>query len=268
MPSLLRGLLAITFVGMAMIATVPASAVESDKGQLAPLYLKMPTASLRKLCRDGSAETSALPAVDANAILKHHEEARAACDRLIDTSHLEGRDLAEALLDRADLNAAGQGDTYARALADYARAMTLVPDLASAYWRRGKAYLLYARDLPAALSDLDEAVRLDSSQPEFFVTRASILSWSGQPDPALADLNQALSLDPHNVHALTNRGLAYFNKGDTSRALADFDAALSLAPDDSGLYGFRSAARRSAGDEAGAKIDDTKMMELMFRKAP
>ena len=50
-----------------------------------------------------------------------------------------------------------------------------------------------------------------------------------------------------------------------ARALRDFDAALILTPDDAGLYGFRAAARRQAGDEAGAKADDAKMAKLMFR---
>ena len=54
---------------------------------------------------------------------------------------------------------------------------------------------------------------------------------------------------------------------ETPRALADFDAALRLSPNDSGLYGFRAAARRETGDDAGAKADEAKMTELMFRNS-
>ena len=183
---------------------------------------------------------------------------------MVDGSGLQGDELTEALLDRADLESPSQGEGYTRALDDYPRALALSPRSVNAYWRRGKAYLLYKRDLAAARKDLDVAIRLDPSQAELYVTRASILAWLGEPDAALVDLNQALAHKPHSVHALTNRGLAYFNTGDISRALADFDAALALSPDDAGIYSFRAAARRKAGDETGAKADEAKMAKLMF----
>ncbi|WP_164901687.1 tetratricopeptide repeat protein [Neorhizobium lilium] len=255
-------------VGLAIVAVALPAVTGSHLPQRVPLNAATPTASLWQLCRDGSAATSTQPSADDSAILQSYEQSRTACDRLVDTSGLRDRDLVEALLDRADLLAPGEKDSYARALADYKRAIALAPDVAVAYWRRGKAHLLYGRNLPEALKNLDEAVRRDSSQAEFYITRASILSWLGQPNPALADLNRALSRDPRSVHALTNRAMAYFNNGDITRALADFDAALHLAPNDSGLYALRSAARRQAGDEAGAKSDEAKMAELMFGKAP
>ncbi|CAM5512806.1 hypothetical protein MAUB1S_08559 [Mycolicibacterium aubagnense] len=263
MLSRFRARLMLAVVSLAMVAT--AAWAGSDIPQAAPLDAAMPIEILIQYCRDGSAETPTRSgSVDVDAILQRSERARAACDRLVDASSLEGHALAAALLDRADLHAPGQNDAYARAMADYARAIALAPDFADAYWRRGKANLLYARDLTAALQDLNEALRLDPSQAEFLVTRASILGWLGQPDPALADLDRALALDPLSVHALTNRGIAYVNKGDPSRALVDFDAALQLRPDDAGLYGFRSDARRRAGDEAGAKADQARMTELQF----
>ncbi|RWX81477.1 tetratricopeptide repeat protein [Neorhizobium lilium] len=187
--------------------------------------------------------------IDVSKIIHSHDQALQACDQLVETSGLKGRDLAEILLDRADLDAPGQEEAYARTLADYGRAIALAPDLATAYWRRGKANLLNSRNLPAAPNEIDIAIRLDPSQPDFFVTRASILSWLGQPGQALANLNRALVVDPHSVHALTNRGLAYFDDGDFDDALSDFDTGLQLSPGDAGLYGFRSApgARQAMG---------------------
>ena len=267
MASQTRAVLVIIAMGLVSVASMVIAAADGDVGGPVIPVAAMSTEELRQLCREGSAETSVQPGTDGSAILQHYAQARAACDQLVDGSGLQGRDLADALLDRADLEAPGQDDVYAQAMADYARAIALTPASAAAYWRRGKANLLYSRNLPAALKDLDEAIRFDPSQAEFYVTRASILGWLGEPDSALADLNDALTRDPRSVHALTNRGLAYFNTGETSRALADFDAALSLSPDDSGLYGFRAAARREAGDEIGAKADEAKMAELMFGKA-
>ncbi|CDZ64302.1 tetratricopeptide repeat protein [Neorhizobium galegae] len=265
MPSHLRAALALVAVGLLAAVAIPAAAAGSDDQRRARPGAPVSITGLRELCSNGSAETPMSFSADANVILHRHDQARAACDKLIDAAELGGRDLAEVLLDRADLEAPGQADAYARALADYDRAIALAPDLAAAYWRRGKANLLYGRNLAAALRDLDAAIRLEPSQAEFYVTRASILSWDGRPELAMADLNHALTVDPRSEHALTNRGLAYFNDGDISRALADFDAALRLAPDDSDLYSFRSAARRRAGDEVGAKADEATMMELVSK---
>ncbi|EGL66779.1 hypothetical protein AGRO_0468 [Agrobacterium sp. ATCC 31749] len=254
------------FAALAIAAVSLVIVASGSFSQPVSPFATMSTPELRRLCRAGSAEASVLPEADANSILQDYEQSRAACDRLVEASGLQGDALADALLDRGNLEAPGQDDKYKRALADYARAIEISPGSADAYWRRGKANLLCSRNLPAALKDLNEAIRIDPSQAEFFVTRASILGWLGEPARALADLNQALAHDPRSVHALTNRGLAYFNNGDTSRALADFDAAIRLSPNDSGLYGFRAAARRQAGDDTGAKADEAKMTELMFEK--
>lgn len=256
-----------SFAAFAIVAVCLVIVASGSHSQPMPPVATMSTPELRRLCRAGSAEASVLPEADANSILQDYEQSGAACDRLVEASGLQGNALVDALLDRADFEAPGQDDKYERALADYARAIELSPGSADAYWRRGKANLLYARNLPAALKDLDEAIRIAPSHAEFFVTRASILSWLGESARALADLNKALGHDPHSVHALTNRGLAHFNNGDTAKALVDFDAAIKLSPNDSGLYGFRAAARRASGDNTGAKADDAKMTELMFKQA-
>lgn len=250
--------------GFTVFADTCAADAESNTNQIVSQDSAASIATLREICRSDSTETSPKPANDASAILQKHDKARAACDQLVDAAALQGRDLAEALLDRADLEAPGEDEAYRQALADYDRAISIAPDFADAYWRRGKANILYGRNLPTALNDLNEAIRLDVSHAELYVTRASILSWLGEPDAAFADLNRALSYDPQSVHALTNRGLFYANKGDTSHAIADFDAAVRLSPSDFGLYGFRAAARRQAGDDEGAKADEAKMMELML----
>ncbi|NTA40305.1 tetratricopeptide repeat protein [Agrobacterium salinitolerans] len=251
-------------VGLTALVEMSAAFAEDGADQRAANDTATTVATLREVCRRESAESSPKPADDASLISQQHEKARSACDQLVNAAGLQGRDLAEALLDRADLNAPGEDEAYRQALADYDRAISIASDSADAYWRRGKANILYGRNLPAAHNDLDKAIQLDASQAEFYVTRASILSWLGEPEAAFTDLNRALSHDPQSVRALTNRGLFYANQGDTSHAIADFNAALTLSPTDSGLYGFRAAARRQAGDDEGAKADEAKTMELML----
>ncbi|WNJ93250.1 tetratricopeptide repeat protein [Bosea sp. 685] len=231
-----------------------------------------PIEELRQTCRSGPEPSPAKWPVDAQEIIAQaqtitarHDRALAACNRLIDGGSLSGGELATALLDRGDLLALGTGDAYARALADYDRAIALAPTAAIAFAKRGKAHLLYMRDLRRALRDLDTAIRLDPSQADFLVTRASIQASLGEPDKALVDLDHAIVLAPALEKAWTVRGLTHFNKGDTARAIADFGEAIRLAPDADANYRFRAAARRAAGDQDGARADEAKVRELSSR---
>lgn len=217
---------------------------------------------LRQTCRSGGALSLAGPPADAQEIITRHDNAVAACTQLIDSGRLTGRELAAALLDRADLLAPGTGDAYARALADYDRAIALEPKAAIAFSKRGKAHLLYARNLKLALRDLDAAIRLDPSQADFLVTRASIQAWLKQPDRALADLDRAVALAPTSEKARSVRGLTHLDQGRFAKAIADFDEAIRLAPNAGENFSFRAAARRAAGDPDGARADEAQARAL------
>lgn len=219
--------------------------------------------SLSAVCRAGVDVSDMLYDPQVSVVLERYDRALEACNRLIDNGDLNDADLAFALLDRADL--VGGGDEgLEQAKLDYERAIELMPDLSDAYWRRGKSNLLYMRNLPMALTDLDQAIALDAARPEFYVTRSSILAFSGRPAESMADLETALRLDPQSVHALTNRGLAHFNNGDFARAAKDFDAAILLTPDDPSLYSLRSALRLQAGDKEGWEEDAEIARKLMY----
>lgn len=220
-------------------------------------------ATLVAECRSGNDLYSEQSQPDPQFLLEQHDRVLQACNRLIDSKQLQDMTLVQALLDRADLLAPGN-ETHGQAISDYDRAIALMPNMADAYWRRAKSNLLYARDLSMALRDVDKAISLDTTYPEFYVTRSSIYAWSDRPNDAMADLETALRLDPRSVHALTNRALAYFNKLEISKALKDFDAAILLAPKDPSLYTLRSAARLRAGDQAGSKEDAETAERLEF----
>lgn len=224
-----------------------------------------PITELRQACRSNREPSPAELRADPQAIIARHDRALAACNRLIDGAGLSGGELAATLLDRADLLAPGTGAAYAQALADYDRAIALEPTAAIAFSKRGKAHLLYMRDLRRALRDLDTAIRLDPAQADFFVTRASIRASLAEPNKALADLDHAIALSPALEKAWTVRGLTHFNAGNTARAIADFNEAIRLAPDSEENFLFRGAARHAAGDEDGARADQAKAGELSSR---
>lgn len=219
--------------------------------------------ALTALCRAGVDVSDMLYDPNPDLVLERYDRAVEACNTLVGDAGLDGADLAYALLDRADLIGGGD-EGLAQARLDYEQAIALMPELSDAYWRRGKSNLLYARDLPKALIDLDQAIELDGSRPEYYVTRSSVLGFSGRPAESMADLETALRLDPQSVHALTNRGLAHFNNGDFTSAAKDFDAAILLTPDDPSLYSFRSALRLQAGDKEGSEEDAETARKLMY----
>lgn len=85
---------------------------------------------------------------------------------------------------------------YDAALADYAEATDLNPDLGAAFLNEGAAHI-YRQDFAAALAPLDRAIELES-----------------------ADL----------FAAYYNRAIAKENTGDVSGAFYDFETALELKP--------------------------------------
>ncbi len=72
---------------------------------------------------------------------------------------------------------------------------------------------------------------------------------------ALSDCNEALRLDPRHAAALDSRGLVHIKRGEFSEAIADYNAALALDPGRGHyLYG-RGVARIRMGEFALGQAD-------------
>lgn len=103
------------------------------------------------------------------------------------------------------------------------------PKTASDYAPRGEAYL--SRGEPkAAVTDLDEAIRMAPDQAGYYVARARALWADKRSDAALADLNRSLALDPKNLEALLLRARLHLTHKDRTGAAVDVTAASALAP--------------------------------------
>jgi len=72
---------------------------------------------------------------------------------------------------------------------------------------------------------------------------------------ALSDFNDALRIDAACVEARTNRGVIRHDLGDLTGALADFDEALRVNPRHTATYCNRAKIRRAMGDGDGANAD-------------
>ncbi len=99
-----------------------------------------------------------------------------------------------------------------------------------AFIGRCRARGLLGRDLPKALSDCNDAVKLNSRIPRALDSRGLVRLRMGDIDKSIADYEAALALAPKFAWALYGRGLGELHKGLTSQGQADLAAATALQP--------------------------------------
>jgi tetratricopeptide (TPR) repeat protein len=103
------------------------------------------------------------------------------------------------------------------------------PKTASDYALLGEAHL--SRGEPAAaITDLDEAIRMAPDQAAYYLALARAQAAVKQPEAALTDLDKSLGLDPNNADALLLRAEYRLWQKDRTGAVADVTAASTLVP--------------------------------------
>jgi tetratricopeptide (TPR) repeat protein len=117
-----------------------------------------------------------------------------------------------------------------------------------------------SRDLEAALSQLDQAVRLAPGQPEPRRERAELLEEMGRLDDALADWTECVRLDPGEHGYRGKRADVLLELKRYREALADLDVAVRLlGEEESGdrtwLFVLRAEASHALGDHPAALAD-------------
>jgi tetratricopeptide (TPR) repeat protein len=119
---------------------------------------------------------------------------------------------------------------YDLAVADYDAAIGLDPKMGSAYGNRCLVRAITGKDLLAALSDCDVALKLMPTNADVRETRGFIYMKLGEPLVAIVEYNAALESDPNRTIALFGRGMARIKAGQQKEGEADQAAARALAP--------------------------------------
>ncbi|HEX4634949.1 MAG TPA: tetratricopeptide repeat protein [Rhizomicrobium sp.] len=88
-----------------------------------------------------------------------------------------------------------------------------------------------AGDLDQALADIDQALKINSGDPEALLNRANILKMLKRPHEALAGYEEALERKPGWPQAENNRGTVLQALGRHDEALAAYDRVLEAMPD-------------------------------------
>lgn len=133
-------------------------------------------------------------------------------------------------------------DDYLKlAIDDYAQAIRLDPQGASAYCNRGNAYRL-KKAFDEAISDYDKAVQLNPNFAEAYINRGNAYDDKGETDKAIHDYTQAIECKADFAEAYSNRGNAHLTKGNLCSAIDDCNKAIQLKPDQAEAYYTRGVA--------------------------
>lgn len=182
-----------------------------------------------------------------------------ACDRLINDAKATAQSRAAALSNRCGWWWVKKDPD--RALSDCDEAIRMDSSNASAFLNRGNAYLSKS-DSEHALSDFNAAIRLDPNSAWAFAARANLYRNKGDLEHALADLNESIRLDPSYALALFSRGEVYKSSGDFARAMTDMNEAAKLDPNFAPIYFSRGHLSYMLGNSPAAIEDFTRAIKL------
>lgn len=112
------------------------------------------------------------------------------------------------------------------AIADFTAAIALQPT-AARYDARCSTRAL-ENQLPEALSDCNEALKMQPGFAEALDSRGFVYLQMGRYDEAIVDFNAALAIVPGYTNSIYSRGIAKIRKGDPVSGLADLAAAKAI----------------------------------------
>jgi len=161
----------------------------------------------------------------------------AACTQAIESGRFRGHELALKFSNRGVEWRLKQD--YARAISDYDEAIRLDPDYADAYYNRCVAYNRQ-RKYDRALPDCSKAIALGPSADD------DALNATGQ---------EKLTNDRSMSDYFAQRGICYHGKHELDRAIADYSEALRLYPSNVTALSNRARVYEQKGDHARAKAD-------------
>ncbi len=145
----------------------------------------------------------------------------------------------------------GPGD-YAGAITQFSESIR-VKETAAAFLERGNAHqnLGHAQD---ALADWARAIQIDPNLAAAFAARGTFYRIAGDLSSALTDLDRSIQITP-TVDAFYQRGQVYHALGQFQKAVDDYSEAIALRREAPYVYLARSLSRRALGDEDGYRID-------------
>jgi len=117
---------------------------------------------------------------------------------------------------------------YKESITDFEKSIAIKPNgVALAHLGLAKYYL----DDAAAMSDLNQAVKIAPDYPDAFYIRGTVHRDNGRLKDALLDFDEAIRLSKYSEKYFNTRGMLYFRLQDGYMAVADFTKAIREKPD-------------------------------------
>lgn len=131
------------------------------------------------------------------------------------------------------------------------------------------ARALAQRDATAALSDLDQALKLDPLSESALQNRANLLSERlNNPAEAIAALDTLIRHHPDSADALAGRGVLLARRSDRAAALRDAQAALAADRRPFTVYQVAGIYAQTSKKEPADRRDALRLLAEAFRRDP
>jgi protein O-mannosyl-transferase len=133
--------------------------------------------------------------------------------------------------------------------------------LAEVWANRASAYGSMGQ-LEAAMADLNKALSIDSLHVNALMTRGNVLGEMKNYEASIRDLTKARELEPFNTDVLSNRLFTYREMGKFDLALADADTYLTIKKENANVWADRAFLKKSLNRCAEALPDFDEAVRL------
>ncbi|GAA5961879.1 hypothetical protein JCM3765_006419 [Sporobolomyces pararoseus] len=104
------------------------------------------------------------------------------------------------------------------------------PKLKSQAFNMRATFKFIMSDAKGALEDLEQATRVDESNGQSWVKKASVHMELGKPEEAMKDFEKALEINPKNADVYYHRGQVYFITGEFTKAMTEYKQSTTIDP--------------------------------------
>jgi tetratricopeptide (TPR) repeat protein len=148
----------------------------------------------------------------------------------------------------------------------YSEALELNPEFSEAFYYRGSHYYSHLKNNRKALSDFNNAIKLDDSEASYYISRGLCYYDINNLELAIRDFNRAIDLVyPASYllfRAFALRGNAYEKKGEDREALQDYTRAIEINPEAVNIYYRRGLVNRNLKNYEESVEDFCNVIEL------
>ncbi len=152
------------------------------------------------------------------------------------------------------------GDLQA-AMADYQRALQIMPNYPSPHYNLAKAKAALG-DFRGAVEEMERAIALNPRVAVYYYERAQARMELGEWQTAMADLDSVIRLEPQHSIVWMSRGVIRKRLGDIPGAIVEYDQGLQINPRDANIYYNRGLAHFNLRDMEKAKEDFRATLQL------